>query len=127
MGVITVSNSARNRPSGEPFVKPARTAAKTGKTRITTAQKPAPKADKAGKTSQQTAVASGSPVKTRRPAAKKTPAAKRTKAKTAQRDLQPKIAEIAYLIAEREGFPAGRELEHWLQAEVLVVEMFEDD
>ena len=27
------------------------------------------------------------------------------------------IAEAAYLIAEREGFPPGRELEHWLRAE----------
>jgi hypothetical protein len=27
------------------------------------------------------------------------------------------IAEAAYLIAEHEGFPPGRELEHWLRAE----------
>ena len=27
------------------------------------------------------------------------------------------IAEAAYLIAEHEGFPSGRELDHWLRAE----------
>ena len=30
---------------------------------------------------------------------------------------QRRIAEAAYLIAEHEGFPPGRELEHWLRAE----------
>jgi hypothetical protein len=35
-------------------------------------------------------------------------------------ERQQRIAERAYMIAEREGFPAGREFEHWLEAEAEV-------
>jgi hypothetical protein len=31
-----------------------------------------------------------------------------------------RIAEAAYYIAEQEGFPPGRELEHWLRAEAAI-------
>jgi hypothetical protein len=82
---------------------------------------------KTGKTAQKTTAASTPPVKTRRPAVKKEPATRSAKVTTAKRDLQPLIAEIAYLIAEREGFPAGRELEHWLQAEIEILELLESD
>lgn len=30
------------------------------------------------------------------------------------------VAEAAYFIAKREGFPSGRELEHWLSAEAEI-------
>jgi hypothetical protein len=49
------------------------------------------------------------------------------KAKPGLHELRPLIAETAYLIAEREGFPPGRELEHWLQAEILILERIESD
>jgi hypothetical protein len=35
-------------------------------------------------------------------------------------ERQRRIAEAAYLIAEQEGFPAEREIEHWLQAEATI-------
>ena len=34
------------------------------------------------------------------------------------------IAEAAYFIAEREGFPAGREFEHWRRAEAEIERIF---
>jgi len=37
-------------------------------------------------------------------------------------ELQRRIAEAAYYIAEKEGFPAGCELEHWLRAEAAVLQ-----
>ena len=48
----------------------------------------------------------------------------KSRKKTAGRDgsaaRQNRIAEQAYLIAERAGFPAGRELDFWLEAERAV-------
>jgi len=50
--------------------------------------------------------------------------AKKRSAAMAPEVRQRCIAEAAYLIAEREGFPVGRELEHWRQAETEIERIF---
>lgn len=82
------------------------------------------------KSSETSKVPAGAPMK--RTAA---PVATRRKASTRKKLSQPHagedapvpppgrerlIAEAAYFIAESEGFPEGRALEHWLAAEVRI-------
>lgn len=50
--------------------------------------------------------------------------AKKRSAAIAPQVRQRYIAEAAYFIAEREGFPMGRELEHWRQAEAEIERIF---
>ncbi len=48
-----------------------------------------------------------------------------TKEELLQQDhIQAKVKERAYLIAQSEGFPHGRDIVHWLKAEEIVVAEF---
>jgi hypothetical protein len=115
--------STRNRQSGEPSPKSSNGEAKTAKKKAASNGK----GIAAGNGAARRAAAAKPSARTPRTAATRRAAPRAATREARLSELQPLIAETAYFIAEREGFPEGRELEHWLQAEIEVFEAFEPD
>jgi|GEM_PF-2294460 len=112
---VTEKAVAEKAPAKKATVKEAAVVKKAA------AKKAAVKKTVAKKASTKKAVA-------KKAVAKKAPAKKAAASKTlSEVERQQRIAEVAYLIAERRGFVGGSPQEDWLAAEAIVLAELEED